>query len=227
MTEVNAPAVDNMRRLSDQIPAECLCDIFRSLVADGYSDSLLAATHVCRFWRYVALGDATLWRRPSNCNPCLLEEILPRSKNYTLDLVIDQRYSPEGLNPSPPDNPIADPQLGLLWSGAVMVKLGNIRRARSLVIDANADAIIKLAALAEYNGLARPAPHLESLKIVFSEVLGPFNLQLPFLGGIVPKLRHLSLHEYSLHYSNHTFLFSNLRSLELSCRSTHCHRLVK
>jgi hypothetical protein len=71
------------------LPPEVLARVFHLLVLN---DTLgpITATHVCRFWRQVALDDSSLWAKISSImiNPKLFSEMLVRAKNAPLDIHI-------------------------------------------------------------------------------------------------------------------------------------------
>lgn len=72
------------------LPAEILSRIFDSLACSGYSPwfplQWVAATHVCRTWRNVALNEPTLWTDFTNVHPKWLRETFARSKAAPLIL---------------------------------------------------------------------------------------------------------------------------------------------
>jgi hypothetical protein len=79
------------------LPPEVLARVFHFLSlqeppCSGKQDlGWIRATHVCRFWRQVALGDSSLWARisgrPTNLN--LISGMLARTRNAPLDIDID------------------------------------------------------------------------------------------------------------------------------------------
>jgi hypothetical protein len=82
------------------LPPEILARVFHFLVLEeeppcsrGQDLGWIRATHVCRLWRQVALGDSSLWARisgfPSNTE--LISEMLARARNAPLDVDIDLR----------------------------------------------------------------------------------------------------------------------------------------
>src|SRR6202035_1424883 len=52
----------------------------------------IAITHVCRYWRSVALGYPDLWRRLYFFNPDATKEMIRRSKGANLEVIIDTRH---------------------------------------------------------------------------------------------------------------------------------------
>ena len=89
------------------LPPEVLARVFHFLLFEEPACSVkqnlgwIRATHVCRFWRQVALGDSSLWARISGipANVELISEILARARNAPLDVDIDLDWisSPEAL----------------------------------------------------------------------------------------------------------------------------------
>ena len=82
-----------------RIPLEILTRIFHFLAleeppcSDEQGLGWIRATHVCRLWRLVALGDSTLWARivglPTDTELMLISEMLARAANAPLDIDID------------------------------------------------------------------------------------------------------------------------------------------
>jgi F-box-like len=52
----------------------------------------IAITHVCRYWRSVALGYSDLWKRLHFFNPDATKEMIRRSKGANLEVIIDTRH---------------------------------------------------------------------------------------------------------------------------------------
>jgi F-box-like len=52
----------------------------------------IAITHVCRYWRSVALGYSDLWKRLRFFNPDVTNEMIHRSKGTNLEVIIDTRH---------------------------------------------------------------------------------------------------------------------------------------
>ena len=96
------------------LPPEILARIFHVLALEeppcSYDNQVLGwirATHVCRLWRQVALGDSSLWARiwgvPTDPELMLVSEMLARAANAPLDIDIDleslnETSSPEVLH---------------------------------------------------------------------------------------------------------------------------------
>jgi F-box-like len=88
-----------------ELPPELLCKIFIACAAppsklkpdalwsDSYRFSAesiqwIAVSHVCRYWRYVALDCAELWRRLVFFNLDVTKEMIHRSKGANLEVII-------------------------------------------------------------------------------------------------------------------------------------------
>src|ERR1700728_3921015 len=52
----------------------------------------IAVTHVCRYWRSVALGCANLWQRLFFFNPDVTKEMIRRSKGTDLEVIINKHF---------------------------------------------------------------------------------------------------------------------------------------
>ena len=83
-----------------QLPPELLREIFiscadpPSAVEPSYwsrarNMQWIAITHVCRYWRSVALGYSDLWKRLYFFNPDVTKEMIHRSKGANLEVKID------------------------------------------------------------------------------------------------------------------------------------------
>ena len=78
------------------LPPEILVRVFHFLVLKEYPLSRkggvgwIRVTHVCRYWRQVALDDSSLWAKiwgdPTNRNLKWISELLARAKNAPLDI---------------------------------------------------------------------------------------------------------------------------------------------
>ncbi|KDQ31491.1 hypothetical protein PLEOSDRAFT_1096295 [Pleurotus ostreatus PC15] len=72
------------------LPAEILSRIFGCLVYCGHSDDFplqwIAATHVCRTWRTIALNEPTLWADFTDVHPKWVREMFSRSQAAPLIL---------------------------------------------------------------------------------------------------------------------------------------------
>ncbi|KAF8486832.1 hypothetical protein DFH94DRAFT_3537 [Russula ochroleuca] len=88
------------------LPPEALARVFRFLALEEQNPGWIRATHVCRFWREVALGDSSLWATISGIptNTEWIPEMLARARNAPLDIDIDigVTSNPEVLLVFPP-----------------------------------------------------------------------------------------------------------------------------
>ena len=73
------------------LPPEALARVFHFLVLEEQNPGWIRATHVCCFWRQVALGDSSLWATISGIptNTEWIPEMLARARNAPLDIDID------------------------------------------------------------------------------------------------------------------------------------------
>jgi hypothetical protein len=74
------------------LPPEILARVFHFLALEERNLGWIRATHVCRFWRQVALGDSSLWVTISGIPPTnteLISEMLARASHAPLDINID------------------------------------------------------------------------------------------------------------------------------------------
>ncbi|EPQ57582.1 hypothetical protein GLOTRDRAFT_127935 [Gloeophyllum trabeum ATCC 11539] len=87
--ERNQPSTSRGPGLAYCLPAETLNEIFHFVRGNGYSNSLLPVSEVCRYWREVALDDPTLWCKPCLSHPKLIEEVLNRNKGRSLNITVN------------------------------------------------------------------------------------------------------------------------------------------
>lgn len=79
----------NSRGLARRLPPELLIHIFSEVVLASdppSSNNLVAATHVCRYWRAIALDSPTLWTAITGINASRLETFVQRSQDALLDI---------------------------------------------------------------------------------------------------------------------------------------------
>src|SRR5277367_4744770 len=83
------------------LPPELLSVIFKACADPPYAEQKscqarnmqwIAITHVCRYWRYVALGYPDLWKRLRFFDPDVTKEMIRRSKGANLEVIIDTRH---------------------------------------------------------------------------------------------------------------------------------------
>ena len=94
------------------LPSEILALVFRFLSLEDPPCSgkqnlgWMRATHVCRLWRQVALGDSSLWTKISGLptNRELISEMLARARNapLSIDINLGGKPNPESLPMFPP-----------------------------------------------------------------------------------------------------------------------------
>jgi hypothetical protein len=91
------------------LPPEVLARVFHFLVVEEQNPGWITATHVCRFWRQVALDDSSLWATITDTptNTDWIPEMLARARNAPLDIDIDfgETSNPEVLLMFPPHLP--------------------------------------------------------------------------------------------------------------------------
>jgi hypothetical protein len=129
----------------------------------------ITVTHVCSFWRQVALEHRTLWARPRfNLSHEWTGEMLRRAGNAPLELILSEEFVP--FPPSKSD------------AASVISQL--LHRLSALIIEEGALSSPVL------NSLVSPAPLLETLSITSGQItLLPQSL----FSGNVPKLCDLYL----------------------------------
>ncbi|EPQ59963.1 hypothetical protein GLOTRDRAFT_123719 [Gloeophyllum trabeum ATCC 11539] len=186
----------------NQLPPEILGNIFQLALGNDYSDSVISITHVCRYWRDVALGDPSLWRKPASSCPELVTLITQRSKNLGLDLVINtvlrdgirsRDYFPTSYN----------------YEHAMECKLAYVAHAASLTLVVHD----KMDGFPSYvmQNLRTKAPLLESLTIGTMEVKVPLNLTS--LQSYFPRLSRLTISR--LVFSRTSGMFGSLTCLDV------------
>ena len=173
-------SLHNSVSLICRIPTELLSIIFSYLQSGvGTNSDLIVASHVCKHWRAVAIGDPCLWSSFAAHHPDGVEEFLMRSEP-TLLSISQTRFAT-----------------------ATTAKLLNTaaHRIRSLHIAMPRPSAITVVLLS----LTAPAPNLEELDIKNTSGANdgdePDNsavrLQQPIFSGHVPLLRSLVLHDVS------------------------------
>ena len=171
------------------LPPEILARVFHFLALEeeppcsrGQNLGWIRATHVCRLWRQVALGDASLWARiaGSPTNTELIAEMLVRARNAPLDVDIDLRRA---LDPEVLDvfRPHISHTRELRLHGLSMPYSDSIRGIYS-----------------------REAPALEHFQLGVS-ITSPITIQNPggktLFKGCAPRLRTFSLFQVFIPWS--------------------------
>ena len=89
--------------LCHYLPPELLSVIFIACADPPYAEhdpsywcqsrsmQWIAITHVCCYWRFVALGSPELWKRLRFFNPDVTKEMIRRSLGVNLEVIIDPR----------------------------------------------------------------------------------------------------------------------------------------
>ena len=184
---------------------------------------LLALTHVCRYWRDVAIGTPALWTRVHGRHQEQMEAFLERSQSLPVTLFLDVEHQSEELDGTIPER----------IESVIRTQASRLLRLDLAMIPTFDDVVPLLACL--------PAPQLECLTIMsplggisFREIISWTRLfdnssSLRALGlepvvdwlpsSTLPHLTHLVLHfspdmEMLLHPINLPELLSNTPALE-------------
>ena len=132
----------------------------------------ITVTHVCRYWRSVALGCADLWRRLYFFNPDVTKEMIRRSKGANLEVIIDQQLQPRQ----------------------------SLNKYREMVLpELHRVSVLYLASLPEplqyfVDGFVPAAPKLESLCIFPYQLDERVHVPDAIFSRQTPALRSLNLH---------------------------------
>ncbi|KAK7051570.1 hypothetical protein VNI00_004549 [Paramarasmius palmivorus] len=184
-----------------QLPPELMAHIFRYCMASRGSthkskDSKahwLSFTHVCRFWRSVALDDASLWTSFQFGHRHLSQIILERSKALPLDLWYFHHTGRKSY---------FDDEDELLET-----LRRHLHRTESLHLTI---CIAQNEDVRFLHRLVQPAPILRALEINSND---GFTLSADFLAGEAPSLTNLRIR--SAYLSWESPLLANLTHLEL------------
>jgi F-box-like len=140
----------------------------------------IAVTHVCRYWRSVALGCADLWRRLFVFNPDVTKEMIRRSKAANLEVIINPLRLRQSLKSLEPINKVIEMVLPELHRVSVLYLSLFIEPLQSLV-----------------DSFVHAASKLESLYLNCILSLDPSkSVQIPdaIFSRQTPALRSLKLH---------------------------------
>ncbi|KAK7032046.1 hypothetical protein VNI00_013414 [Paramarasmius palmivorus] len=191
------------------IPPEILLQIFfQYMLAEQnvrfcsqYPLGWMRITHVCRYWRSLALGTPALWCKPNLAYPFVASETLSRSAQFPLDIDIQEET---------------------LWCGNAMKIAGimleeEISRVSSLTIRSDLD-FVKAYIIPS---LTHPAPLLGTLDLELRSNTKSIRLPGSFLGNFtVPNAQASSPHQRggSSHFAivprEWALFFSQMRQLE-------------
>src|ERR1700728_1637098 len=133
----------------------------------------IAITHVCRYWRSVALGYSDLWTRLRFFNPDVTTEMIRRSKGANLEVIIDPRLQIHRLIAKSPVIPMVLHELHRVS----VLHLVSPQLLESLV-----------------EGLVSAAPKLEHLYLSDPRSKSVFPIPDTILSRGTPALRSLELH---------------------------------
>lgn len=192
-----------------QLPSETLITIFLECVAhDTPSSSNLGwiqITHVCRFWRVLALHSPLLWTNiPLRLGRECMEEFIRRSNSAPLKL-----YHATGPNVLP----LSEVPIESIRHRVYSISIGYTTHAQERAHKFIDDLLQSAPSLEEIRiaGMREPG---NEFGIVIDSTLG-FDSPRHFFTRSVPLLRKLSLHSISpIPWS--AFPFHNLTRLEIS-----------
>ncbi|KAI0046919.1 hypothetical protein FA95DRAFT_1559590 [Auriscalpium vulgare] len=174
----------------------------------------ISATHVCRWWRDVALDHATLWGDISfTLGQKWVRTMFARSRLVPLSIDILSAYSPISRSHwAGFMTPLTDDLVRLI--------LQHMHHTRRLLLDVF-DAETETRAL--LSGMTFPAPMLEELALKLPGLVRA-ELQVDFLGSHAPKLRQFThCGEITSVIFPTPAIFHNLESLDLFC-AEYCRR---
>ncbi|KAF5350233.1 hypothetical protein D9758_007815 [Tetrapyrgos nigripes] len=193
----------------NQLPAEILCKIFMLCItpnehyARTYRDSLrwswIKVSHICQYWRSVALSCPSLWSRPDFLKPAWVPQMLQRSKMALLTVVLtDNWITPKSLD-------------------SIIAALQHLDRTRELTLSMSREHFEKLLP-----GINQAAPYLQTLSLdaSFANYRKEPGVSLPedFMKGDTPRLSRLELKDCYLPWESS--LLKNLTFLKLHHLST-------
>ena len=172
------------------LPPEILARVFHLLALEEppYSEKQnigwIKTTHVCRYWRQVALGDSSLWARISgtmtDLNTASISEMLTRARNAPLEIEINSVAAPDVFLMLPP----------------------HLSHTRALRLHCVSELLLE--SIREFFGRLGEAPALEHFELRLP-VLSPIALQ--DLGGTMlfkgqaPKLREFCISQVCVPWS--------------------------
>ncbi|KAF5357617.1 hypothetical protein D9758_007490 [Tetrapyrgos nigripes] len=210
--KTNSRTYRNSLALINQLPPEILSQIFLFCASStSFSTplrpsrwSFIAVSHVCQYWRNVALGCPALWSYIDSSNPDCILEMLKRSGTCPLTFRISV-------------GKVQAHHMKWIQEGrATAVALGHIYRVREFTLYAS--PIGTVISHTGNLGLAQAVPLLEVLRleaVVDNRfVHDPVKLSSRFLDGDAPRLKHLELRNFLLPWDSR--LLKGLTVLKLS-----------
>lgn len=184
------------------LPAEILSSIFMSLAQSSTPRKCIGITHVCQYWREVALGCANLWATVPFINRTFTNIALERSRNLPLSVRL-------GRGAGAPNFGSCGKILRQTFSGPRQVKSISIRPV--FILNPTTRRRSFQAILSNFTDIA---PLLDTLYV---ECLNTSRCLVPddFLRGGTPSLRSLGLVNCDIRWANIPFA-STLTHLHLS-----------
>ncbi|KAG2139244.1 hypothetical protein DEU56DRAFT_324319 [Suillus clintonianus] len=200
-TEINkdlAVLAESMHVLDSisRLPAEILAIVFEFVEeekrfdesANNNAPACLAITHVCRYWRNVALDCPSLWRFIRSSSPYLVGIMLERSRNAPLVVTYKSPVSLQGcLEP-------------------VLAQLPRVKVLQFPSPAPDVDRIINLLS-------SQPAPLLENFDLRKPWEGRDWFITDTIFQGQAPRLRSVELGNFSLSWTAH--IFSRLQTLSV------------
>ncbi|KAG2343997.1 hypothetical protein BDR05DRAFT_1059259 [Suillus weaverae] len=157
----------------------------------GDAPACLVVTHVCRYWRKVALECPTLWTFISSTPPPWLDVMLERSQKAPLVVI----YTPFSIS---------------LLDGCMDKVLSHLPRIKHLELRAFSYAVGHVMDLLS----SQPAPMLEKFKLIlYSSLPTTVSTSNTIFQGQAPLLRHLEVDNCDRTWSS--CIFGGLRTLRV------------
>lgn len=188
------------------LPAEVLTNIFEHIVDSSSARGRMAITHVCHYWREVALGCASIWTSVPFLNPAFTDLALECARHLPLTVRVGQTLPGASCS---------------IWEHSACVSkvlcLSQRLKHISIVVDGSPSS--RRPSLEEIlSGCTGVAPLLESLYLECSDhdfKNSRHRIPRDFLGDGTPSLRSLGLINCAIRWKNIPFA-STLTHLRLS-----------